>query len=608
MSYAGGVFSTADPNDRKYRKYSDRELVTRLLSYILKYKRDLWVIFSSLLFAAFVGILGPYLLGVVALNDIFAGHFWGMTGVLAAFVFFAAIYVGNYFSDNKRTFHMQIMGQNVIQSIRNDAFVKLQSISPSYYSKHETGRIMSYITNDVDALSDFVTFQLPQVLAGVVVIVSIVPTMFYLSVNLTLVSLAVVPPLIAITLAFQGRIQQSFVETRKRIAVVTSKLQEGISGVRVTQSLVEEDRVNRNFDEVNAENLEANLRANKLTSLFSSLVQLVQAGGIALVIWYGTTLVLGGKTNAGLVVAFLLYMTSFFSPIIQLTTFYNSYQSAVTGLDRVLQVLDTPIEVPPPIHPRKLSDTERAPDIEFDHVTFSYDGKVPVIRDLSLKIGSEEVVAIVGPTGAGKSSIVSLLLRFYDPQGGTVKMDGVDLRDLDFKEFRGLLSMVPQDPFLFLGTIADNIRYGKLDASDAEVISVAKKLGLDEFVSRLPRGYNTVVNESATNLSMGQKQMVCFARAILRDPKLLILDEATSGVDPVTEIQIQKALRSALKGRTSIIIAHRLSTIRLADRIIALKDGRIEEEGSFEELLSKKESGMFSRMYAMQFQRIAPSD
>jgi len=213
------------------------------------------------------------------------------------------------------------------------------------------------------------------------------------------------------------------------------------------------------------------------------------------------------------------------------------------------------------------------------------------------------VVAIVGPTGAGKSSIVNLILRFYDPEEGVVKINGVDLRNLDFKEFRTLLSMVPQDPFLFLGTILDNIRYGKEEATDEEVIKVAKELDIDEFVTRLPQGYNTVVNESATNLSMGQKQMVCFARAVLRNPRLLILDEATSGVDPVTEIQIQRALNITLKGRTAIIIAHRLSTVRLADRIIVLKDGLIAEEGSFHELISRKETGIFAKMYETQFQK-----
>jgi ATP-binding cassette, subfamily B, multidrug efflux pump len=604
MSVAGGVFSIADPNDRKYRKFSDRDLVKKLLSYIFKYKRNLVVISLSLIYAAVVGVAGPYLLGVIALNDIFAGRFWGYTGVVGAIGGYVALYLVNYLTENKRTYHMQIMGQNVIQDIRRDAFVKLQKLSPSYFSNHETGRIMSYITNDVDALSDFVTFQLPLVLSGFVVIVSIIPWMFYLSPGMTLVSLTVVPPLVVLTLAFQGRIQSSFVETRKKIAVVTAKLAEGISGVRVTQSFVEEDRVNRDFDAVNTENLDANLRANKLTSMFSALVQLIEAGGIALVIWYGTSLVLGGATNAGTVVAFLLYMTTFFNPIIQLTTFYNSYQSAVTGLDRVMQVLETPIEVPPPKDPKKLPDSAEPPDIEFRNVTFGYDPSVIVIKDLSLSIQPEEVIAIVGPTGAGKSSIVNLLLRFYDPQQGQITMDNVDLRDLPFEEFRRKISIVPQDPILFLGSIIENIRYGREEISDDAVLEVAKKLGVDSFVSRLPQGYNSTINESATNLSMGQKQLVCFARAIVGDPKVLILDEATSGVDPVTEIQIQRALDVALKGRTAVIIAHRLSTIRLADRIIVLKDGKISEQGSFSDLMSI-ENGSFAKMYSMQF-TIAP--
>lgn len=600
MSVGGGVFSIADPDERKFRKFSDRDLVKKLLSYILKYRRNLVIVGFSLAYAAVVGVAGPYLLGIVALNDIFAGKFWGYTGVVGAISAYAVIYLINYITENKRTYHMQIMGQNVIQDIRRDAFVKLQELSASYYSKHETGRIMSYITNDVDALADFVTFQLPLVLSGFVVIISIIPWMFYLSTKMTLVSLAVVPPLVILTLAFQGRIQTSYVETRKKIAIVTAKLAEGISGVRVTQSFVEEDRVNRDFDAVNIENLDANLRAVKLTSVFSSLVQLIEAGGIALVIWYGTSLVLSGQTNAGTVVAYLLYMTAFFSPIIQLTTFYNSYQSAVTGLDRVMQVLETPIEVPPPDKPEKLPVSETPPRIEFRNVVFGYDSSVVVIKDLSLSIEPEEVVAIVGQTGAGKSSIVNLLLRFYDPQSGEITMDGIDIRNLSFGEFRRKLSVVPQDPMLFLGSILDNIRYGRENIPEEAVYEVARNLGLDDFVSKLPEGYRTIINESATNLSMGQKQLICFARAIVGDPKVLILDEATSGVDPVTEIQIQRALSVALKGRTAIIIAHRLSTIRLANRIIVLKDGKIVEEGSFSELMSI-ENGAFEKMYSMQF-------
>ncbi len=595
MGYARGVFDTSDPSERKYRKYNDRELFRVLGSYITRYKKELILVFSSLFFSAAVGVIYPYLLGS-AVNDIVAHNF---NGVLIAIGGFVALYLVNYVSDNRRTYHMQNVGQNVIYEVRKDAFLKLQNLSPSYYSKHETGRIMSYITNDVDALSDFVTFQLPQVLAGVATIVMVFPIMFYFNAELTVVALIVVPPLVIVTLAFQGRIQFSFVETRRKIAAVTSKLQEGISGVRVTQSFVEEDRVNENFDAVNTENLEANLRANKYTSMFNSLVQVIEAAGTALVIWFGANEVLNGQLSVGILVSFIFYLNSFFSPIIQLTTFYNSYQSAVTGLDRVVQVLNTDVEVKElGGATKKLDDSPGA--VEFRGVTFGYDPNVPVLNNVSLKIEPEQVVAVVGPTGAGKTSLVNLILRFYDPQEGSVLIDSVDLRELDFVSFRRKISVVPQDPFLFLASIMENIRYGREDATDEEVVAIAKKVGVDDFVRRMPEGYGTMVNESATNLSMGQKQMICFARALLRNPKILILDEATSGVDPVTEVQIQKALALLIKNRTAIIIAHRLSTIRLADSIVVVNNGRVVEEGSFAKLIGIKD-GMFSKLYSMQF-------
>ena len=600
MGYSGGIFSTADPSERKYRKYSDRILLKRLASYIFRYKKNLVLVIISLLFTAAVGVIYPALLAT-AINNIYPTL--NMTEIEIVIAAYFALYAFNYYANNRRTYLMQMVGQNAIYDVRKDAFDKLQNLSPSYFSKRETGRVMSYITNDVDALSDFVTFQLPQVLAGIATIVLVFPVMFFFNSRLALASLVVIPPLVILTLAFQGKIQESFVETRKKIAVVTAKLQEGISGVRVTQSFVEEDRVNENFDSVNVENLRANLRANRLTSIFNALVQVIEACGIAFVIWYGSGEIINGLLSVGVLVAFLFYLNSFFNPIIQLTTFYNSYQSAVTGFDRVLQVLETPVEVREPEESQRVPSGESLGEIEFQNVSFGYDPSVPVLKNISLKIDSNEVVAIVGQTGAGKSSLVSLILRFYDPQKGSVLIDGVDVREMKFNEYRSKISIVPQDPFLFQATIVDNIRYGRQDAADDEVIEVARKVGLDEFVRRFPEGYRTMINEAATNLSMGQKQMICFARALLRNPKILILDEATSGVDPVAEVQLQKALALLLKKRTAIIIAHRLSTIRLADRIIVLQGGEIVEEGPFDKLLERRD-GIFANMYAMQFQRV----
>ena len=601
MSYSVGTFGSDDPSERKFRRFSDSELVRSLVGYILRYRKNFAVVMTTLLLTSAFGVIGPALVGSV-LNDIVGRNFGGVVDLILAFT---AVNVAGYFSESIRTRHMQILGQNVIYDIRSDAFQKLQRLSPSYYSKRETGRIMSYITNDVDALSDFVTFQLPQVLSGVVLIASIIVIMFLFNFDLSLVSLLVIPPLVILTYAMQGRIQSSFVETRRKIAAVTSKLQEGISGVRVTQSLAKEDRVNENFDYVNSENLQANLRANKLTSIFNSLIQVIEAGGMAVVLWYGASEVLSGQISVGVLFTFLLYVNSFFGPIIQLTTFYNSYQSAVTGLDRVMQVMNQEIEVKEPDVPALTTTTRQRSGridgaaVEFENVTFGYENAVPVLKDVSFRIEPNQVLAIVGPTGAGKSSIVNLILRFYDPQSGKVKIDGRGIETMRFEELRRNISLIPQDPFLFSATIMNNIRYGRPEASDEDVIEVARRVGVDDFIRSLPKGYDTVISEGATNLSMGQKQLICFARAFLPNPRLLIMDEATSGVDPFTEMQLQRALSSMLEGRTSIIIAHRLSTIRLADRIIVLKDGRVSESGSFTELAGMKDS-QFARMYAMQ--------
>ena len=595
MGYAGGLFSHSDPSERKTRKYSDGVLLRKLLGYIFRYRRSLVIVLASLIVASAVGVVGPALLGF-GVNDILAHNSSGFALMIGLY---SAIYVGNYFFDKSRTYHMQSAGQNVIRDIRKEGFTKLQYLSASYYSKRETGRIMSYLTNDVDALSDFVTFQVPQVLAGFVVIFSMISVMFVFNVRLTLISLIVVPFLVLLTLGFQSRIQESFVETRKKIAVVTSKLQEGITGVRVTQSLVKEDEVSKDFDEVNAENLQVNLRANRLTSLFNSLVQVIEAIGIAIVLWFGSTEVLSGAISVGILVTFLIYMNNFFAPIIQLTTVYNSYQSAITGLDRVLQVLNTEVEVKETPTPIELTPVVGGSQVEFDNVVFAYDAGQTVLRNLSFKIERGQVVAIVGPTGAGKSSIINLILRYYDPQEGEIRVDGVDIRKVKFSELRSRMSLIPQDPFLFSTTIMENIRYSKPGATDSEVLEVAKKVGLDEFVLKFPEGYNTVVAEGGTNLSMGQKQLICFARAFLPEPCVVIMDEATSGVDPVTELHLQKVLAKMVEGRTAIIIAHRLSTIRIADRVIVLQAGQIAEQGRFDEL-SSKEDGVFAKMYALQ--------
>lgn len=597
MTLRGMYIGDDDPDSRKDRKYSDRFLLRRLVGYVVGYKRDLAVSLGGLLFTSAAGIVGPVLLGF-AIDAMVAGNFGGVATFTGSY---AILYLANYAADNRRTYAMQLVGQNSLRDIRRDAFDHLQRLSQSYFSTRETGRIMSYIMNDVDAVEDFVTFQLPQVLSGFLTIISIVVIMLFFNLELSLVSFVVIPILVTVTLIFQGKISRNFVETRKKIAMVTAKLQEGISGVRVTQALVSEGRVSENFDAVNSENMLANLRANKYTSAFNSMVQVIEALGLALVIWFGGTEVLAGHMLVGTLVTFMLYVNAFFNPIIQLTTFYNSFQSAVTGLDRVTQLVNAEIQVKEPDSPLSL-DGGVGWGVELRGVTFGYSDDLPVLKGVNLKAEPGEVVAVVGATGAGKSSIVNLVERFYDPQQGEVLVGGKDVKRLRFVEFRSRISAVPQDPFLFESSVADNIRYGKPEASLEQVKYVSKALGVDEFVASLPDGYDTMVAEGATNLSMGQKQLICFARALLPDPKILILDEATSGIDPFTELKVQRALASMVKGRTTLIIAHRLSTIRLADRIVVLDAGRVVEEGTFEHLMSRPD-GMFAKMYALQMQQ-----
>ena len=597
MTLRGMYIGDDDPDSRKDRKYSDGFLLRRLVGYVVGYKRDLAVSLGGLLFTSAAGIVGPVLLGF-AIDAMVAGNFGGVATFTGSY---AILYLANYAADNRRTYAMQLVGQNSLRDIRRDAFDHLQRLSQSYFSTRETGRIMSYLMNDVDAVEDFVTFQLPQVLSGFLTIISIVVIMLFFNLELSLVSFVVIPILVTVTLIFQGKISRNFVETRKKIAMVTAKLQEGISGVRVTQALVSEGRVSENFDAVNSENMLANLRANKYTSAFNSMVQVIEALGLALVIWFGGTEVLAGHMLVGTLVTFMLYVNAFFNPIIQLTTFYNSFQSAVTGLDRVTQLVNAEIQVKEPDSPLSL-DGGVGWGVELRGVTFGYSDDLPVLKGVNLKAEPGEVVAVVGATGAGKSSIVNLVERFYDPQQGEVLVGGKDVKRLRFVEFRSRISAVPQDPFLFESSVADNIRYGKPEASLEQVKYVSKALGVDEFVASLPDGYDTMVAEGATNLSMGQKQLICFARALLPDPKILILDEATSGIDPFTELKVQRALASMVKGRTTLIIAHRLSTIRLADRIVVLDAGRVVEEGTFEHLMSRPD-GMFAKMYALQMQQ-----
>ena len=576
------------------RKISDRALIARLLRYLMKYKRRLMITVAAVVAVSLTGLLPPYLLKVAIDNYMANGDVAGLTFISMILV---GVYLVNWVSDYQRTYQMSWMGQNMVNEIRKQLFSHLQELSFSFYDQSEAGEIISRVTNDTDTLSQIFVQGVITLISDVLILIGIVAIMLWLSIPLTIAAFSVVPPLLLLIFVFQSRLRKAYRATRKKIAAVTSRLEESISGMREIQSFTREQDTMKDFRQANVENLQANVQAGKLFALLMPAVQIVGAVGTCVVLWFGGMLTISGGITLGVLIAFLLYVTKFFGPIVDLTTFYNTVQSAMSAAERVFVTLDTKPKIADAPDAVELSHVKG--EIVFNNITFGYDPAHPVLKDMNIHVEPGKTLAIVGPTGAGKSTIVKLLSRFYEIQKGTITVDGYDVQKVALNSLHRQMGVVLQEPFLFSGTIIENIRYGKLDASDDEVKQVAKIVGIHEFISSLPQGYETEVGERGVRLSVGQRQLVSFARALLGDPPILILDEATSSVDPYTELKIKKALAVLLKNRTSLVIAHRLSTVRNADNIVVINEGKIVEEGSHTELMKKK--GMYYHLYKKQF-------
>ncbi|MCS7119914.1 MAG: ABC transporter ATP-binding protein [Nitrososphaerota archaeon] len=582
------------------RKMSSREIISRLLGYLKPHRKLIFGVVIAVLITSVTGIVSPYILGrEIVAKYILKGDISGLHMIILIFV---GIQIINWAANTVRTYGLGKIGQSLLMRIRADLFSHLQTLSFSFFDKSDSGDLISRLTNDTDAIGEAFTSGLVQVASDILSLFMIIIVMFSLNVQLTLASLAVVPLIVAVAVLFNSRFRAAYRLQRMKISEVTSKLQESISGIREIKSFTKEKDATEDFKTASLENLQANLQAAKVWGSFFPTVQLLEAAGSGIVTLYGGWLAFNGMLGSiedavGTIITFIMYVRMFFGPIMDLTNFYNTVQSALAASERIFEILDIKPEIVDCEEPADLQQVRG--QIEFRNVTFGYKPEHPVIHNLSFSVKPHEMVALVGPTGAGKSTIVKLLCRFYEPQSGSIMIDGHDLRKISLKSLRKHISIVPQETFLFSGTIMDNIRYGRIDATDEEVISAAKMVGANEFIERLPEGYNTKIGERGAGLSVGQKQLIAFARALLRNPSILILDEATSSIDPYTDLIIRRAMRLLFKDRTSIVIAHRLSTVRDADRILVIDDGRIVEEGTHRELI--KRGGLYSHLYEMQF-------
>ncbi len=507
-----------------------------------------------------------------------------------------AAFIALYLASVGQRYLVARVGQSVLAQLRSDLFRHLQALQLGYHDTHIVGVTVSRVVNDVEVINQFLSEGIVTLVGDVILLIGIIVVMLAMSPQLALIAFSVLPLMLLVTIWFSRRAQVAFRKTRQRVAALIGNLAEDISGMRVIQAFAQEDASQDRFDEVNRANRDAHVEAMSLSFIFLPTVEFLAMLATASVLLFGGIGVIRGALTVGVVVAFLAYVARFFQPIRELSQLYTTMQTAVAGGERVLALMDTPITV------ADLPDAAEMPPIRgavaLSDVSFAYRGDTRVLHGVDLTIAPGQTVALVGPTGAGKTSIANLIARFYDVTEGAVTIDGHDVREVSQESLRRQFGLVPQDPFLFSGTVADNIRYGRPDATQEAVETAARLANAHDFILRLPDGYETAVQEGGANLSVGQRQLICIARALLVEPQIIILDEATSSVDTMTEALIQDALSVLLEGRTAVVIAHRLSTIRDADVICVVEDGRIVEQGKHDELLAR--DGLYASLYATQ--------
>src|SRR5208283_3461974 len=604
----------------------------RLLTYLRPYKLHVVVALAAIILKSGLDVLGP-LLTKVAIDKYLAkspnSNSWigdrlsstPLTGIAQIGGLYVGILIFTFTLEFIQTYLMQWTGQRVMFDLRSQIFRHLQHMHVAFFDKNPVGRLVTRVTTDVDALNEMFTAGVVSIFEDVFVLAGIIAIMMKMNWKLALITFAVLPLIVYATKIFRDKVRDSYRRIRTAIARINAYLQEAVSGMLVLQLFNREKRAFNKFSAINASHMEAYKDAILAYALYYPVVEILSAIAIASIIWFGGRDVIRGVATLGVLVAFMQYAQRFFRPIQDLSEKYNILQSAMAAGERVFKLLDTKIEVTSPA----VTKTPQGPGrIEFDHVWFAYNasgesvvaglrpagtGQSPVttqgiepdwvLRDVNFVLEPGETIAVVGHTGAGKTTLISLLMRFYDVQRGAIRIDGVDIKEMDLDDLRGRFGVVLQDPFLFSGTVESNIRLGTARIQDADVEQAAEDVNLADFIRTLPGGFKEEVRERGSTLSTGQKQLISFARALAHDPKILILDEATSSVDTETEFRVRDALNRMVEGRTALIIAHRLSTIQRADKIIVMHKGQVREMGSHQQLLAQR--GIYYKLYQLQY-------
>ena len=598
-------------DDEVLGKAYDAELMRRLLGYLVPYWRSVAVALAAVIAGAAASLAQPYLMKVAIDRYIAAGRLAELNRL--ALLYLVVLVVG-FASEYTQTWTLQLTGQRVMFDLRSAIYGHLQRLDLRYYDRNPVGRLMTRVTSDVDALNDLFTAGVITIFGDVFTLLGIMVVMLWMNWRLALVAFAVLPLIVVVTQWFRRNVRQSYRVVRGLIARINAFLQENITGMATVQLFRREPLNFTRFDEIDAKHRDANLQSVFYYAVFYPAIEAVSSLASALIIWYGGGRVLQNALTLGALVAFLQYSQRFFRPISDMSDKFNVMQGAMASSERIFKLLDEPIVVQSPASPARHGAL--AGHIVFDHVWFAYNSGATgatratgatgateeaewVLRDVSFEVRPGQRAAIVGATGSGKTTLINLLLRFYDVQRGRITVDGIDIRELDLGELRSLFSLVLQDVHLFSGTIADNIRLGNGAIDDVRVQQAAEAVHAAPFIARLPEGYGSAVAERGSTLSVGQKQLLSFARALAFDPRVLILDEATSSVDTETELVIRDALQVLMKGRTTIAIAHRLSTIQDMDQILVLHKGKLRERGTHQELLAQR--GIYFKLFELQY-------